>query len=113
VLSLIVSQAQEDGRSCANPVRVRVIGAGRVREAIRMPNKDEVRRLIEAATEASTSHRRIGICGLRASELRGLRWVDVDLKAQLIRSDSVPTRSTPSATRSRQLDAVPCRWAHT
>jgi integrase len=47
------------------------------------PTPSEVRRLIEAA--AGTKWRTLiltaALCGLRASELRGLRWVDVDLGA--------------------------------
>jgi integrase len=47
-----------------------------------IPLPAEVRRLVEAATDP---RRRallvtVALCGLRASELRGLRWADVDLK---------------------------------
>jgi integrase len=47
-----------------------------------IPEPKEIKRLIEAAT---TAHDRallltVALTGLRASELRGLRWSDVDLK---------------------------------
>ena len=108
VLSLIVAQAQEDGLIPHNPVQgVRVIRAGRVPETIRVPEKEEVRRLIEAATE----HFRVALvvsalCGLRASELRGLRWVDIDLKAHLIhvrqRADAFNTFGDPKSAAGRR-----------
>jgi integrase len=48
-----------------------------------IPEPKEIKRLIEATT---TAHDRallltVALTGLRASELRGLRWSDVDLKA--------------------------------
>jgi len=49
-----------------------------------IPTPDEIRRLLHAATEADIRVRTLLIVaiftGLRASELRGLRWRDVDLK---------------------------------
>ena len=49
-----------------------------------IPTTDEMRRLIEAASfklKFSTLLKVAALTGLRASELRGLRWADVDLKA--------------------------------
>jgi integrase len=52
---------------------------------IDIPTPEEVRRLLKAAGEASLKVRTLLVTvvstGLRASELRGLRWRDVDLKA--------------------------------
>jgi integrase len=47
-----------------------------------IPTTSEVRRLVEAAKEVKhqTLLRTAAFTGLRASELRGLRWSDVDLK---------------------------------
>jgi integrase len=45
------------------------------------PTKDEVRRLLEAPAQQRTPILKVAaLCGLRASEIRGLRWQDVDLK---------------------------------
>jgi integrase len=49
-----------------------------------MPTTDEVRRLIAAAESKPKLHTLLKVAaltGLRASELRGLRWSDVDLKS--------------------------------
>jgi integrase len=49
-----------------------------------IPTADEVKRLIQAAAnkpKLQTLLKVAALCGLRASELRGLRWCDVDLKA--------------------------------
>ena len=49
-----------------------------------IPTTDEMRRLIGAASfklKFSTLLKVAALTGLRASELRGLRWADVDLKA--------------------------------
>jgi integrase len=49
-----------------------------------IPTADEVRRLIEAAAnkpKLCTLLKVAALTGLRASELRGLRWADVDLRA--------------------------------
>jgi integrase len=49
-----------------------------------IPTPDEVRRLIEAAANKPKLHTLLKVAaltGLRASELRGLRWSDVDLKS--------------------------------
>ncbi|HWX26927.1 MAG TPA: tyrosine-type recombinase/integrase, partial [Steroidobacteraceae bacterium] len=108
VLSLIVAQAQEDGLITHNPVQgVRVIRAGRVPETIRVPEKEEVRRLIEAATERFRPTLVVSVlCGLRASELRGLRWGDVDLNAHLIhvrqRADAFNAFGDPKSAAGRR-----------
>ena len=50
-----------------------------------IPTQDEVRRLIAAATgkpRLCTLLKVAALTGLRASELRGLRWTDIDLKAR-------------------------------
>jgi integrase len=50
-----------------------------------IPTTAEIGRLIEAAVPNAKMHvllRVAALCGLRASELRGLRWSDVDLKAE-------------------------------
>jgi integrase len=54
----------------------------------KIPNKQELKSIIAAATEHGPRWRAIILvlifCGLRASELRGLRWVDVDLTTGML-----------------------------
>jgi integrase len=48
-----------------------------------IPSPAEIKRLIDAAKDDARMHALLltaALCGLRASELRGLRWADVDLK---------------------------------
>ena len=56
-------------------------GKRKLKVGVDIPTPDEVRRIIEAATGRRRPLLLTAIfTGLRASELRGLRWVDVDLK---------------------------------
>jgi integrase len=80
VLSLIVDQAQEDGMIGQNPVKgVRVLGKGRAKRPIVVPTRETVRLLVNTASDAFRPLLIVAtLCGLRASETRGLRWSDVD-----------------------------------
>jgi integrase len=67
---------------------VRISGSKRNKHRLEVgrdiPTMDEMRRLIEAAASKpkfSTLLKVAALTGLRASELRGLRWSDVDLRA--------------------------------
>jgi integrase len=49
-----------------------------------IPSPAEIKRLVNAVKDNERMHALLltaALCGLRASELRGLRWADVDLKA--------------------------------
>jgi integrase len=87
VLSLVIKHAQDDGHISQNPVQgVRVIRSSRVTAKVRIPTKDEVRQLIDAAPEAFKPLLKVtAICGLRASETRGLQWEDIDFGNSLVR----------------------------
>jgi integrase len=72
-----------------------------------IPTPDEVRRIIAAAGDnmkLATLLRAAALTGLRASELLGLRWADVDLKRCEIhvrqRSDRYRTIGAPKSTTS-------------
>lgn len=74
-----------------------------------IPTPDEVRRLVEAAAGDVRMHaavRVLAYTGLRASELRGLRWADVDLvKAELHvrqRADRFKMIGSPKSESSRR-----------
>jgi integrase len=57
-------------------------GAGKLEVGIDIPTPDEIGRILGAATGRWRPFLATAIfTGLRASELRGLRWCDVDLKA--------------------------------
>ncbi len=79
-LNLIVRHAQENGMIVQNPVQgVQVIRSSRLKGMVRVPAKEDVRRLIAAAREDFKPYLIVAaLCGLRAGEQRGLRWGDVD-----------------------------------
>ena len=76
-----------------------------------IPTPGEIKRLVEAATD---SRRRtllltMALTGLRASELRGLRWSDIDLKTGELhvrqRADAYKAIGSPKSAASRR--AIP------
>ena len=77
-----------------------------------IPTPGEIKRLIKASTPG---HQRAmfliaATCGLRASELRGLRWRDVDLKAATLRVTQRADRwGTIGAPKSAAV-GVKSRW---
>ena len=77
------------------------------------PTPDEVRRLIESVQGADAATIRLGallhvaaFTGLRASELRGLRWQDVDFRARVLtvaqRADRFQEIGKPKSASSRR-----------
>ena len=73
------------------------------------PTPNEIGRLITAAVPDARLHallRVAALCGLRASELRGLRWSDVDLKAEELhvrqRADRYCAIGAPKTKESRR-----------
>jgi integrase len=74
-----------------------------------IPTPGEISRLIAAAASNARFHallRVAALCGLRASELRGLRWADVDLKAGELhvrqRADRYGAIGAPKTKESRR-----------
>jgi integrase len=73
-----------------------------------IPTPGEIKRLIAAAKPGR--HRALllvaALCGLRASELRGLRWADIDLKAATLcvtqRADRWGTIGAPKTVSSKR-----------
>ena len=77
-----------------------------------IPTADEIKRLINAAKDRPKLHALLltaALTGLRASELRGLRWSDVDLKTEELhvrqRADRFNAIGAPKTAESRR--AVP------
>jgi integrase len=82
-LSSIVSEAQRRGLVAANNVRDAspIKQSKRIGGRPQMPTKDELKRIIDATPERWRAFIMTAIfTGLRASELRGLKWEDIDLK---------------------------------
>jgi len=78
-----------------------------------IPSTAEVKRLIEAATDTRLRALLLtaALTGLRASELRGLRWSDVDLKADELhvrqRADRWNKIGAPKTAESRRTIPLP------
>lgn len=92
-LGSLIAHAKDRGRfSGSNPVRemsrrrqrhaVEKRQAGRLQVGVDIPTPTEVKALLGAVPPGQAPLLAVAVfCGLRASELRGLRWADVDLKA--------------------------------
>jgi len=87
VLKLILDHAIDNGQLFTNAAQgVRVIKSSRIDHMAPVPSKEAIRALIEAADEEFKPHLIVSaLGGLRASELRGLRWQDVDFEAGFVR----------------------------
>jgi integrase len=91
-------------------------GERKLELGVDIPTPDEIKRLLQAATEAPIRPRTLLITaistGLRASELRGLRWRDVDVKHSELhvrqRADRYNEIGQPkSASGARTIDFGP------
>jgi integrase len=85
-LAAIVGEAKRRGLVAANHVRDATAIKRSKRENVRpeMPSKDELQQIINTANERGERIRTFVLTaiftGLRGSELRGLKWEDLDLK---------------------------------
>lgn len=85
-LSSILTEAQRRGLVAQNVARdVRVVRSSREKAKIVIPTKAELRALLDhAPADLKPLVMTAIFTALRASELRGLRWADVDLKAATV-----------------------------
>jgi integrase len=90
-LSSILTEAMRRGLVAQNVARgVKVTRSGRDKKRIVIPERDESRALLKAAEELTRAPEMRPLmitaifAGLRSSELRGLRWSDIDLKGGTI-----------------------------
>jgi len=85
-LSMILTEAQRRGLVAQNVAKmVKVTRSSREKARVVIPTKVELKALLAAATDDEKPLLLTAILtGLRSSELRGLRWVDVDFKASTI-----------------------------
>jgi integrase len=87
--------------------------AAKLKEGVDFPSKAEIRTLLDNASERWRAFFVVAIfTGLRASELRGLRWADVDLDAGTLavsqRADAWRRIGAPkSAAGKREIPLVP------
>ena len=81
-LSMILGEAQRRGLVAQNVAKgVRVVRPSRERERVVIPSRAELRAMLKAAApDERPILMTIIATGIRSSELRGLRWADIDLK---------------------------------
>nr|WP_137678357.1 site-specific integrase [Parerythrobacter lutipelagi] len=81
-LSSILMEAQRRGLVAQNVARdVKVVRSSREKPKIAIPSRDELKAILRAASDDMRPLLLTAILtALRSSELRGLRWDDVDLK---------------------------------
>lgn len=114
VLKLLLSHAMDNGQVHVNAAQgVRVLRASRVEHKAAAPSKETVKKLIDGASGRLRALLIVSaLCGLRASEARGLRWCDVDHENGLIhvrqRADAYCEIGEPkSAAGHRSIPAGP------
>ena len=114
VLRQILNHAMDNDHVHANAaLGVRVLRSSRIDHKVGVPAKDEVKRLIDASSGRLRALLVVSaLCGLRASEARGLRWCDVDVEEGYIcvrqRADFHGTLGEPkSAAGLRSIPAGP------
>jgi integrase len=86
-LRLLLAHALDNEMIGTNPAQgVRVHAAGRVKAKITIPGKPIVKAMIEQSPDDFRALVMVAaLCGLRSSEIRGLRWRDVDFAESYIR----------------------------
>lgn len=117
-LSALIKEAERTGYVAQNVAKgVVVRQAGRDKAAVVPPTKQQIRQLIEAATiDGARAMDRPMImlfvfAGLRASELRGLSWSNIDLAAATVtvtqRADRKNVIGPPKSKAGRRIIPVP------
>ncbi len=124
-LGSIISDAQERGLINRNPVKdirgTRRRGAekqaerrhkGRLTVGVDIPTRDEVKALVAVLAGRWRPLLLTAVfSGLRASELRGLRWQDIDLEARSIsvhqRADEFREIGPPKSSAARRTVPIP------
>ncbi len=114
VLRQILNHAMDNDHVHANAaLGVRVLRSSRIEHKVDLPAKDDIKRLIDTTSDRLRALLVVSaLCGLRASEARGLRWSDVDVEEGYIhirqRADFHGTLGEPkSAAGARSIPAGP------
>ncbi len=86
-LSMVIDHAIDHGLAAVNHVRgIKVRRSSRTKERLTVPEPSAVREIIDKADQPMRQILIIAaFCGLRASEIYGLRWDDVDLEETVLR----------------------------
>ncbi len=81
-LKLVLDLARDNEEITFNPAeKVKVFRSSRVESEPAIPAKEDIKRLVEAAPHDFRPLLVVSaLCGLRASESRGLRWSDIDFE---------------------------------
>jgi len=112
-LSAILSNAMEIGAISQNVASdVKVGRAKRDAERVEPPARDDLKKMIEAATDDERPFILTAITtGLRSSELRGLCWRDIDLNAGTLtvrqRADQWGVLGSPKSEAGRRTIPLP------
>jgi len=112
-LSAILNNAMEIGAIHQNVASsVKVPKAKREKEKIIVPERADLKAMIDAASETERAFVLTAITtGLRSSELRGLRWQDIDLAAGRIavcqRADGFASIGVPKSAAARRTVPIP------
>lgn len=112
-LSMIINRAMDLGKVGKNVARtVKVAKPKREAEKVVPPARADLKKMIKAATDDERPLILTAITtGLRSSELRGLRWADIDLKAGTItvaqRADQWGVIGAPKSEAGRRTVPIP------
>lgn len=113
-LSMIITEAERMGHVAQNVARgVKVTRNSRDEVELQIPSPEEVRRLIDGAgPELRAFVMMAALAGLRASELRGLKWPDIDFVGRTVkvsrRADYLNKLGSPkSAAGRRKIPLAP------
>jgi len=112
-LSMILADSQRRGLVAQNVAHgVKVDSGDRERDHVRIPDKLELRALLDHAGDDFRPFVTLAIfSGLRASELRGLRWQDIDLKGATVtvaqRADKFCEIGAPKSRAGRRTIPLP------
>ena len=112
-LSMIINRAMDLGKVGKNVARtVKVAKPKREAEKVVPPARADRKKMIKAATDDERPLILTAITtGLRSSELRGLRWADIDLKAGTItvaqRADQWGVIGAPKSEAGRRTVPIP------
>lgn len=112
-LSAVLSHAQQLGAIAQNVASdVKIARASRDKALILPPSRADLKKMIAAATDTERPFILTAILtGLRSSELRGLRWQDIDLAAGSItvrqRADQWGTIGSPKSDAGKRTIPIP------
>lgn len=112
-LSMIINRAMDLGKVGKNVARtVKVAKSKREIEKVVPPDRADLKKMIQAAADNERALILTAITmGLRSSELRGLRWADIDLKAATLtvsqRADQWGVIGPPKSEAGRRTLPMP------